>query len=145
MKEYSTELYNHVKSYLTKDHWEFTETNESGMLHTSVKLKSEVEYLNLLIDIHESYYQVYACLHTLIPEQARGIVAEKINEINSTITFGHFEYGNDGDLRYRYVVVCENNLPTEQTLHNSLYVPPYIVDFYGPKILGIIQQFERTN
>ena len=64
-------------------------------------------------------------------------MALALNRINCEITFGHFEFSENGSLRYRLVIPVQNLLD-ERTLHNSLYLPAYLIDRYADELLSVL-------
>lgn len=138
MQDYSIELAMTVTEYLKEDGWNYTFDEKNGMIHASVALQSALAMSGFLIDLNQDFYQIYARVFVdLGPEQAPAM-AVLLNELNCRITFGHFEFGENGSLRYRLTVPFET-MPGEKMLHNSFYLPACLLDHYADEMLAVLQ------
>lgn len=138
MQDYSETLADAIQNYLISDSWayEFDETN--GIFYACVSLQSAFSQCSFLIDVNKRFYQIYARLSADLTADQMTEMATLINQINCEITFGHFEFSDTGSLRYRLVIPVQNQLD-ERTLHNSLYLPAYLIDRYADELLSILQ------
>jgi len=136
MREYSREISSVIREFLTEDDWAFDFDEDNGMFHTDVALKSRLGFTDVLIDVHQDYYQIFARVFLNQAEQDCARMTAMLNRINCEITFGHFELGENGSLRYRYVLPV-SGIPCRKAVHDSLYIPSYLIDHYAEEILSV--------
>lgn len=137
MQDYSETLASTIENYLTSDGWAYDFDESHGIFYAGVSLQSKFSHCSFLIDVNKRFYQIYARLSADLTSDQMSRMALALNRINCEITFGHFEFSENGSLRYRLVIPVQNLLD-ERTLHNSLYLPAYLIDRYADELLSVL-------
>lgn len=141
-KEYSREIANAVNQFLVDDDWKFSFDEERGLFKFGISLKSKLKSVDYIIDIKEQSYLVYTVSPigaTADNREEMATMAEFLNRANYGLRNGNFELDmDDGEIRYKCFVDCENRIPSKDIVENSIYCPPFMFERYAPGIIGII-------
>lgn len=141
-KNYSPVLLREVKDYLDKNDWHYTFDEERGLFRCGVNLKGKLSSCRLIIDVKEKVILNYAAIDMRADEGVRDKVAEFITRANYGLTFGNFEMDfNDGEIRYKMTVDCENQIPGYDVLDRMVALPPLMFQRYGDGLLAVMFGF----
>lgn len=144
MKErtYSMSIANAVTNFLKEDDWHFSFEEDRGIFRFGLALKGKLKKLSYIIDIKEDEYIVYAICSLGADEedeQMMANMAEFICRANYGLKTGNFEFDfEDGEIRYKVHVCCEDITPSAAMIKRSIYCPASMFDRYGSGIVDII-------
>lgn len=146
-KKYSVEIVNAVKEFLVNDAWHFSFDEERGLFHFGLSLKSKLKKINYLVDVEENevvFYGNSPIGADCDDEEMMCYMAKFICRANYGLKNGCFELDvRDGEIRYRSYIDCEDLIPSEAVIWDSIYVTARMFDRYSPGILAII--FQRAT
>ena len=140
--EYSNELVNLVKKYLVDDDWHFSFDENTGMFDFGLRVKSKIQKINYIVDVHEDEIVVYGMCpigadHTDCNMMAQ--MAEFLCRANYGLKNGCFELDfRDGEVRYRSFIDCEDVMPSTEVIKNSIHCTAAMFKRYAPGIVDII-------
>ena len=141
-KNYSPELVSAVKKYLDANDWHYTFEEERGLFRCGVNLKGKLSSCRLVIDVKEKLILNYGLIDMKAEESVRDKVAEFITRANYGLNFGNFEMDfNDGEIRYKMTVDCENQLPGDDVLDRMVVMPALMFQRYGDGLLAVMFGF----
>lgn len=144
MKErtYSKKIANVVNTFLTEDDWHFSFDENHGIFNFGLSLKGKLKKINYIIDIKDDEYIVYTVSPLGADEndpQMMANMAEFICRANYGLKMGNFELDyNDGEVRFKIHVCCEDIAPTVAMVKRSIYCPASMFERYGAGIVDII-------
>ena len=135
---YSVEIANAVKTYLINDNWKYSFDQEDGVFRFGLNLTCKLRKTSYKIVLGNQGYTVYAD----IPVSAEDCIqdmAEFVCRANYGLRNGNFELDvQDGELRYKSYVNCNEQLPNHKIIEASIYVPAVMIERYGSGILEVI-------
>lgn len=140
--EYSKDLVNCVKQFLVDDDWHFSFDENTGVFDFRLRVKSKIQKINYIIDVHEDEVIVYGMCpigadHTDSNMMAQ--MAEFLCRANYGLKNGCFELDfRDGEIRFKSFIDCDNVLPSTEVIKNSIHCTAAMYDRYAPGILDII-------
>ena len=141
-KNYSPELVRAVKDYLDKNDWHYTFEDDRGLFRCGVNLKGKLSSCRLIIDVKDKVILNYAAIDTKASEDVRDKVAEFLTRANYGLTYGNFEMDyEDGEVRYKMTVDCENQLPGYDVLDRMVVMPALMFQRYGNGLLAVMFGF----
>jgi hypothetical protein len=140
--EYSNELVNLVKKFLVEDDWHFSFDENTGVFDFGLRIKSKIQKINYVVDVHEDAIVVYA----MCPIGAESSDAEMMAQMaeflcraNYGLKNGCFEFGfRDGEIRFRSFIDCEDSTPSIEVIKNSIYCTAAMYKRYAAGIVDII-------
>ncbi|MBR2784175.1 MAG: YbjN domain-containing protein [Firmicutes bacterium] len=145
-KTYSPELAKTVKNYLDMNDWHYSFDEGKGIYKCGVNLKGKVSECKLFIDIKDKAILNYAVINMRADESSRQKVAEFITRANYGLTFGNFEMDfEDGEIRYKMTVDCENQVPGYDVLDRMVVMPPLMFQRYGDGLLAVMFGFSEPK
>ncbi len=145
-KTYSPELAKTVKNYLDMNDWHYSFDEDKGIYKCGVNLKGKVSECKLFIDIKDKAILNYAVINMRADESSRQKVAEFITRANYGLTFGNFEMDfDDGEIRYKMTVDCENQVPGYEVLDRMVVMPPLMFQRYGDGLLAVMFGFSEPK
>ena len=141
-KNYSPQIAAEVNSFLEGDDWHFSFDEDRGIFRFNLSIKGRMKSISYIVDIKDDAYIVYA-ISPISGDQddaeMMAQLAEFITRANYGLKNGCFEMDfNDGEIRYRIFVDCEDQLPTNQIIKNSIYVTAATFSRYSEGILDIV-------
>lgn len=146
-KTYSKAIASAVNTFLTEDDWHFSFDENCGIFRFGLSLKGKLKKINYIVDIKDDEYLVYAVSPLGADEedpQMMANMAEFISRANYGLKMGNFELDyNDGEVRFKVHVCCEDITPTVAMIKRSIYCPATMFDHYGSGIVNII--FNETT
>ncbi len=107
-----------------------------------MNLKTRLKNVRYIIRVRDENYNVYAISPINADESDSDMMqkmAEFICRANYGLKNGNFELDmRDGEIRYKCFVDCEEDIPSETTIRNSIFCPASMFRVYSPGILAII-------
>lgn len=140
-RKYSTEIMNAVDTFLTIDDWHHSFNEAKGLFRFGLALKGKMKHLDYVADIQEEELMIYA--YTPIAadcddEELMNRMARFICRANYGLKNGAFELDmRDGEIRYKSYIDCENQIPSQAAIRNSIYATAVTFERYAPGILAI--------
>lgn len=126
-KNYSEAIANAIKSYLEEDDWRFSFDNASGIFRFGLSLSNKIKKINYIVDVKVDEYIVYAVVPIGVDEgdeKTMAVMAEFVCRANYGLKNGNLEFDmDDGLIRYKCYVDCENAIPSEDIVQNSIHCP----------------------
>lgn len=140
--EYSDEIVNVVKQFLTEDEWHYSFDGDTGIFRFGLRVRSRIQNISFVIDVHEDEFVTYGmCPIGADREdpQMMAQMAEFICRANYGLKNGCFELDfRDGEIRFRSYVDCENQLPSTAVVKNSIHCTAAMIKRYAEGIVDII-------
>ncbi len=144
---YSREIAAVVDTYLKDNDWHYFFDDETGIFRFGLKVRGRIKNLNFVMDVKEEELLVYG----LCPVSADSDDAEMMNRMgeficraNYGLKNGDFEFDyNDGEIRYKSYVDCEDLLPSPAVVENTIHRTAAMYRRYSAGIVGII--FENLS
>ena len=140
--EYSKDLVNIVKQFLEDDEWNFSFNENIGVFDFALRVKSKIQKINYIIDVHENEIVVYGMCpigadHTDANMMAQ--MAEFLCRANYGLKNGCFELDyHDGEIRFRSFIDCKDMMPSAEVIKNSIHCIATMFKRYAPGIVAII-------
>ena len=136
------EIVEAYKSYLDDEDWHYTYDAEKGFFRFGMNLRGKLKVVQYMVFVKEDDFTVYAIspisADAKNPKQIREM-AEFVCRANYGLRDGNFELDvNDGELRYKSYVNCEEFLPTVERIRRSIYIPAAMFDKYSGGILQVV-------
>lgn len=123
--QYSDEIAEVVKKFLEEDEWNYSFDDETGLFRFDLRIRSKIQKINYAIDVHKDEIVIYGISPVAAdPDASECMVhmAEFICHTNYGIKNGCFEFDfEDGEIRFRSYIDCDNNMPSVEVVKNSVY------------------------
>lgn len=111
---YSNEIANVVKQFLTEDDWHYSFDEERGIFDFGLRVRSKIHKIKYLIDVKEDEMIVYGICPIVADrddEKMMAQMAEFICRANYGLNNGCFEFNfRDGKIRYKSFIDCDEVL-----------------------------------
>ncbi len=141
-KNFNQELAAAVRKYLDMNDWHYTFDEEKGLFRCGVNLKGKLSECRLFIDIKDKVILNYATIDMRADEDVRDKVSEFLTRANYGLTYGNFEMDyEDGEVRYKMTVDCENQEPGYDVLDRMVVMPALMFQRYGNGLLSVMFGF----
>lgn len=140
--EYSDELVNLVKKFLSEDGWHFSFDENTGVFDFGIRIKSKIQKINYIVGVHEDEIIVYG-MCPIGADHADGNMMAQMAEFfcraNYGLKNGCFELDfRDGEIRFRSFIDSEAVMPSTEVIKNSIYCTAAMYERYAPGIVDII-------
>ncbi len=139
---YSESIANAINNYLTDEKWHFDFNEQLGVFNFGLYISGIIKKIDFIIDVNEDYYTVYAICPVGVDEndeEAKARMAEYICRVNYRIKNGLFELDmDDGEIRFRNFVDCEDVVLTSDIVKNSIACPAVMFKHYSSGIADMI-------
>lgn len=139
---YSNEIANVVKQFLTDDDWHYSFDEERGIFDFGLRVRSKIQKIKYLIDVKEDEIVVYGiCPIGADHDDEKMMVqmAEFICRANFGLKNGCFEFDfRDGEIRYKSFIDCDKVLPSTEVVKNSIHCTAAMYKRYAAGITSII-------
>ena len=143
---YSRKIYKVITDFLDADDWNYTFDADKELIRTGVKLNNKLQNTRLLIDLRDDKYLVFATMNLRVEESARQEMANLLTRINYQLIFGCFEMDfSDGEVRFRMAVDCDDCLPSQAVVKDSIIIPEMMMEKYGDAILMVLMGFSNAE
>lgn len=139
---FSQEIAEAISNYLQKNEWNFHYEKERGMFRFSMALKCEIKSMSYVISVYDDGYTVYGMCP--IGVDAHDIysvtqMSELVNRINWGVISGCFEMDfSDAEIRYRYSTYTGGDVPSDDVIEHSIFIPSSMLKKYSSGIVDII-------
>ena len=141
-KNYSEELVSIVREHLDDKGWTYRFEDDNGVFRFGLNISGNLRSIQYLIDIRDTDYSVYAISPLSADkdnEDQLHRMSEAVNRINYGLRDGNFELDlNDGEIRYKSYVNCEDSTLSQAMVRRSIGVPAAMFTRYSKVIIGII-------
>lgn len=139
---YSNEIANIIKQFLTDDKWRYSFDEECGLFDFGVKMDGKIQRIRYLVDVKECEVIFYGiCPIGVDYTDARTVaqMAEFICRVNVGLKNGCFEFDiRDGEIRYKSYIDCEERFPSNTVIQNSIHCIARMYERYADGITDII-------
>ena len=140
--QYSDEIAEVVKKFLEEDEWNYSFDDETGLFRFDLRIRSKIQKINYAIDVHKDEIVIYGISPVAAdPDASECMVhmAEFICHTNYGIKNGCFEFDfEDGEIRFRRYIDCDNNMPSVEVVKNSVYCIAAMYKSYAQGFTDII-------
>lgn len=139
---YNNQIVNQIKDYLDHEDWSYFFDEEEGFFDLGLRIEGALQKLQYIIDVEKTNYAVYAYCPLSAdsdnPPQMSA-VAEFFTWVNYGMRNGSLELDmTDGEIRCKVFVDCEDRMPSDAIIRNSLAYPSACFDFYGNAIIDLV-------
>ena len=139
---YSTAICNCITRFLDADDWKYKLDSEKEILKLGLTIHNKMKYVDIIFDLRDDKYLLFFTCPLSVDAAERPEMRDLINRINYTLMFGCFEMGErDGEIRFRYSVDCDNQLPSQEIIKHSLYRSAATLEKYGDAIVQVLMGF----
>lgn len=138
MSNYSQEIVNLIKNFLDDDDWNYDFNDEHGVFNFNLTLKCKLQKASYRIRVrNEDYVVTVSC--PMSAQDCKEEMASFLTRANFGMLNGNFEMDfDDGEIRYKTFVNCDETTPGRQTIKDSIYLPASMLDRYSEGILAVI-------
>lgn len=141
--KYSTEIAEAIRSHLEERDLKLVAFDEeAGAFGFMMHMPGPFSFIHYIIKVSKDDYTVVAvCPVTPDIENSKTLasMAEFVCRANYGLKNGNFELDfRDGELRYKSYVNCEDQLPSDKILHDSISAPAAIIDRYASGIINVL-------
>lgn len=143
MKNYSTEIAQAIKEHLEECEMKLVAFDENdGSFGFVMHLPGQISFIHYIIKVHEDDYTVVA-ICPVCPaasdSAALAAMAEFVCRANYGLKNGNFEMDfRDGELRYKCFVDCDEQIPSQSVVRDSIGVPAAMMKQYAPGIINVL-------
>ena len=139
---YSPEILNAITSFLDSDDWKYTVDTDREVIKSGLSLKNKLKHVDIFFDLRDDKYLLYFVCPLNCGEAERPEMRSLLNRINYGIMFGNFEMDErDGEIRMRYAVDCDGQIPNPKIIRHSIYRSVLTIDKYGDAIVQVLMGF----
>lgn len=139
---YSKEIYRLITRHLDAKGYHYTFDADKELIRMSFSIESKLSSCDVLIDLRDDKYIVYAKNDMCADAGSRNEMAKLLTYINYGIIYGGFEMDfSDGEIRYRNPVNCDNCMPSDEIIRRSISTPVAMMEKYGDALLGVMMGF----
>lgn len=137
---YSQKIADAVISCITENGWtNYVFDRTRGIIKLKFRVEGSIDHIRLLLDLHEHFYLAYGCIEMNVNEAYRREAALYLTWVNYRINFGNFEMDmQDGEIRYKYPVDCDNIEPSFEIIDRSIGIPVGMFSRYGDGLLKVM-------
>ena len=140
--EYSNELATLVKQFLIEDDWHFSFDENTGVFDFGLRIKGKIQNINYMIIVHKKDIVVYGICPIGVDDSDANIMAEMAKFIcrtNDKIKNGCFQLDfSDGEIRFKSFIDCDESIPSNKVIENSIYCTAAMFKQYSSDIVDII-------
>lgn len=135
---YSQQIADAIKNFLVGDDWKFDFNEEKGVFKFSCDIKSKLKNVDYFIRVGDDFYVTYTICN-LNADDCKAEMAEFITRANYGLNNGNFEMDfDDGEIRYKSYVDCEESIPSNEIIKSSIYIPALMFQRYGDGIVSVM-------
>ena len=139
---YSNEIANVVKQFLTDDDWHYSFDEDRGIFDFGLRVGCKIQKIKYFIDVKEDEVVVYGICPIGADhddEKMMAQMAEFICRANFGLKNGCFEFDfRDGEIRYKSFIDCNEVLPSTEVVKNSIHCTAAMYKRYAAGITSII-------
>lgn len=143
MKEYSAEIAQAIREHLQERDMKLVAFDEDdGCFGFVMHLPGQISFIHYIIQVHEDDYTVVALCPISAGKKDPTVLAnlaEFVCRANYGLKNGNFELDfRDGELRYKCFVDCDDQVPSQSIVRDSIGVPAAMMKRYCAGILNVI-------
>jgi len=139
---YSDEIANVVKKFLTDDDWHYSFDEEKGVFTFGMHLGGKLQSISYRARVKEDALVVYGICPVGANREDGTMMAqmaELLCHANYGMLNGCFEFDfRDGEVRFKSFVDCEGVIPSGDVVKNSIICTASMYKRYGDGIVSII-------
>lgn len=136
---YSQAICNRIVDFLESDDWKYRIDTDKEIIKSGLALKGKMKHVDLVFDLRDDKYLLYTTFPLNCDTDERDEVRDLMNRINYGLMFGCFEMDDrDGEIRLRYPVDCDNQLPSPEVIKHSVYRSCATAMKYGNAFVQVI-------
>ncbi len=140
--EYSVEIAAAIKNFLDTDDWHYSFDSEDGIFNFTLQIGKKIKKLAYKIKVRKDDFTVY----TIAPigpnvddAEEMANMGEYLHRANYGLINGNFEFDyDDGEIRYKSFVDCEDQIPSNAVIQNSIYLSANSFKRYSDGMVDII-------
>lgn len=141
-RKFSPEIANAINTCLENEGWSFTFNDKRGIFKFGIYLDGRIKHLPYSICVKKDSFIVYGLVpfgaDTNDPDMMTRM-AEFVCRSNYALMNGGFEFDfRDGEIRYKSYVDCEEMIPSETIIRNSIHCTAAMVERYAVGLLDIL-------
>ena len=140
--QYSIELANIVKQFLTEDDWQYSFDEDNGVFDFGLRMRSKIQQIKYLIAIQEKEIVVYGISPIGVNPDDMDVMAnmaEFICRANFGLKNGNFELDfTDGEIRYKTYIDCDGIIPSPDVVKNCINCTSAMYRSYADGITAVI-------
>jgi hypothetical protein len=138
---------------MDENEWHYDLIEDKGIIRSGTKVDSKLKHLDLVIDLRDDRFFVYYICPLNVEKSERAQMRDLMNRINYGIMFGNLEMDDeDGEVRFRLAVDCEDCLPSHGVIENAFLRPALTMRKYGNAIVEVLmgvstgeEAYEKVN
>lgn len=140
-------IFNSVRKYLDEHNFKYRADEKKGIIRLGINIPGKVRNVKLHLDFaYEDCYIVICFFPNNAPEHKYTDILRLINYINFGAKFGNFEMDEeDGEIRYRMTVDCEDITPSSAMIEKSIYIPATMLRKFGEYMIDIIMEYKTSE
>ena len=128
-----------ITCFLDEDDWKYKFDREKEVIKTGLSLNGKMKHVDIMFDLRDDKYLLYFVCPLSVDEDERAEMRVLLNRINYGIMFGCFEMDDeDGEIRFRYPVDCDDLLPSQAVIRHSVYRSAVTFQKYGDAIIRVL-------
>lgn len=106
----------------------------------TMHVSGPVSCIDYIIKVNENDFTVVVVFPLKASNEAlRASISEFVNRANYGLKNGNFEFDfSDGEVRYKCFVDCEDQIPAQEVISNSIAVPSAMIKRYAPGIVAVL-------
>ena len=141
-KRFNPEIVSKVREFLDNDDWNYSFDEERGLFRFNLNVDSKLRKLNYIIDVKDDEYLVYGILPVggdKDDDEMMTNLAKFVCCANYGLKNGSFELDfNDGEVRFKTYVDCDEQLPGNRVIRNSIYCVAAMVEHYAAGFIEVV-------
>ena len=128
-----------ITNCFENENWNFLWDEKNHVFTWGVKTENYTDPLNFMLYLEDDYYIVYASSQILnVNADYVNATLKLINEINTQMIFGAFEYiESKSEVRFKLYVDCLKQAPSPAIIRRSIFLPAHMLIKYGSKISAV--------
>lgn len=139
---YSTAICSCITRFLDRDDWKYKLDEEKEVIRLGLTIHNKMKRVDIVFDLRDDKYLLFFTCPLSVDEAERPEMRDLLNRINYGVMFGNFEMDDrDGEIRFRYAVDCDNQLPSQEIIEHSLYRSASTLEKYGDAIVQVLMGF----
>ena len=153
---YSRAIARCITDFLDADDWNYQLDDQKELIRMNLTLNNKMKKVHIVIDLRDDKYLVFMSYPLGAEKNDKEQMMEMcdlLTRINYTLMFGCFEMDhNDGEVRFRLAVDCEDSLPSREIVKNSIMRAAATCQRYGNAVVQVImgvatgeEAFESTK
>ena len=132
-------VYKKITNCFENVNWNFLWDEKNHVFTWGVKTENYTDTLNFVLQLEDDHYIVYAFSQNLnVNADYVNVTLKLINEINTQMIFGAFEYvESKSEVRFKLYVDCLNQAPSPDIIKRSIFLPAHMLIKHGDKISAV--------